>query len=116
MNITFKFVNEKLNHSLILLLKKAKLKFKISAQNLIHYATQDEERIENEIICKIRDKAFPTWQLLSCPAEAAPLYKQYMVSHQIPYEIELCDSEIGFLLPRSYRPHAWKLELERMAS
>jgi len=41
-----------------------------------------------------------------------------MSRHGIPFQEELSNGELWFLLPRKYRPHKWKLdaslEAERM--
>ena len=33
-----------------------------------------------------------------------------MIRHDIPLKEEMSDGELGFLIPRKYRPHAWKLD------
>jgi hypothetical protein len=32
-----------------------------------------------------------------------------MRSHGIPFQEEVTDNEVAFLLPKKVRPHAWKL-------
>ena len=58
----------------------------------------------------IRDKVFPSWQVLTCPKDWIERYRDYMNRHGIPFKEELSDGELWFLIPRKYRPHAWKLD------
>lgn len=56
------------------------------------------------------DRLLGDEQLLSCPVECAPTYRQYMNSKKINYtEHGIVDGSFVFKLPRRYRPHAWKL-------
>jgi hypothetical protein len=52
-------------------------------------------------------------QVLTCPTEWGPSYRDYMDKHKIPYEVLDPDEDEGeawFLLPKKFRPHAWKLK------
>lgn len=106
---SFKFLDEDLNRLLISALKRAKLKHRVAADGLIHYAPGDEEVVENDLIASIRDKVFPSWQILSCPKSSARRYQQYMTSHDIAYREELADNQLCFLISGEQDPHAWKL-------
>jgi hypothetical protein len=109
MKCTFRFLNNPLNKQLISLLKKAKVKHSLDQNDVIHYQPDDEEMIENEFISSVRSKTFSSWQLLSCPQEWVEIYKSYMNRHKIKFAEELIDGRVNFLIPRSVRPHSWKL-------
>ncbi|HVS35551.1 MAG TPA: hypothetical protein VMS17_08215 [Gemmataceae bacterium] len=108
--LSFKFVDDALNQKLIALLKRERLKHRIDPKGAIHYSADDEEVVENDLICSIRDQVFSTWQIISCPSQWAGRYKQYMVQHGVPFVEELIDGQLCFLVPRRYRPHSWKLD------
>jgi hypothetical protein len=108
-NNSFKFLNHNLNQQLIALLKKAKIKHDIGKDGVVHYSSYDEEVVENDFICSIREKVFPSWQVLTCPRDWIECYKKYMSHHGIPFNEELSNGELWFLLPRKYRPGRWKL-------
>jgi hypothetical protein len=109
MDYSFRFLDEKLNHRLIDLLKKSGISFTVDAENAIHYSREAEEFIENEAVARIRRSVFSQWQIISCPSGSAPQYKEYMLQHDVPFVEELIDRRLCFLIPRSYRPHSWKL-------
>lgn len=110
MDLSFKFIDDQLNDALLALLKKAKAKYRVTSENVICYGPEDEDLIENELISQIRDTVFPSWQLVSCPPDSVGAYRHYMLQHEVPFKEELIDNEISFLIPRSYRPHSWRLE------
>lgn len=112
MKYSFRFADDALNEKLIKLLKKKKVPHSVDTRGAIRYSSDNEERIENELIKSVRDTQFPTWQIISCPQHWSDRYQDYMKSHEIPYVIELIDGKTCFLLPRKYRPHAWKLEAD----
>jgi hypothetical protein len=107
---SFKFLDDHLNHLLLALLRKCKIKHRVDRNGVIHFSSEDEEVVENELICSVRDKAFPTWQLLTRPPEWTERYKKYMSNHGIPFCEEQSNGESWFLIPRKYRPHRWKLD------
>ena len=107
---SFRFLDEALNQQLLTLLRKGKIKHEVDKKGLIHYSPEDEELVENDFICSIRDRVFPSWQVLTCPREWITRYKSYMNSRGIPFQEEMSNEELWFLLPRKYRPHQWKLE------
>jgi len=116
---SFKFLDDDLNQRLLALLTKGKIGHRVDKEGVIHYSLDDEEAVENDLICLIRDKVFPSWQVLTCPRDWIVRYEEYMRSHRIPFHEELSNGELWFLLPRKYRPHRWKLDdpvkAERMA-
>jgi hypothetical protein len=116
---SFRFLDDDLNQQLLALLKKGKIKHDLGTDGIIHYSPADEEVVENDLICSIRDKVFPSWQVLTCPRDWIARYKKYMSHRGIPFHEELSNGELWFLLPRKYRPHRWKLDdpmtAERMA-
>jgi len=117
---SFKFLDDELNRQLLALLKKGKIKHHVGNDGIIHYSPDDEEVVEEHFICSIRDRVFPSWQVLTCPRSWTVRYKKYMSHHGIPFREELSNGELWFLLPRKYRPHRWKLDdpmkTERLAT
>jgi hypothetical protein len=109
-NNSFRFLDDDLNRQLIALLRKAKIKHDVGKDGSIHYSPDDEEVVENDFVGSIRDKVFPAWQVLTCPRDWSMLYKKYMKHHGIPFQEELSNGELWFLLPRKYRPHRWQLD------
>jgi hypothetical protein len=116
---SFRFLDDELNRQLLALLKQGEIGHEVGRDGIIRYSPADEEVIENDFICLIRDEVFPSWQLQTCPRSWAVRYRQYMNRHGIPFREELSNGELWFLLPRKYRPHRWKLDepakVERMA-
>jgi hypothetical protein len=106
---SFKFLDDELNQQLIHLLKKGKIKHDVGKDGLIHYSPDDEEVVEDDLICSIRDKVFPSWKVLTCPRDWVARYKEYMSQHRIPFREELSNGDVWFLLPRKYQPLRWKL-------
>jgi len=107
---SFKFMDDNLNQRVLSLFKKAKVKHVVDHDGVIHYSPADEETVGNELLCAIRKKVFPVWQLLSCPTDWTERYKRYMIQHGVPFREELFNDQLGFLLPRKHRPHSWDLE------
>ena len=112
---SFKFVDERLNGRLIALLSKSKVKHRVDKQGVIHYPANAADVVENDLICSIRDEAFPRWQVLTCPPDWIGSYREYMSRHGIVFYEELSDGKLWFLLPRRFRPHQWKLEFPAQA-
>ena len=107
---SFKFVDDELNRKLIRLLTKARAKFRLDRDGVVHYSPNDEDLIGNGVICAVRDQFFRTWQIVTCPPEWIGSYKDYMEEHDVPFTEELSDGERWFLVPGNYRPHSWKLK------
>jgi len=106
---SFRFRDDRLNREFLTLLRKRGVKHRVARDGVIHYAADDEDVVDNDVICQIRDGVFPEWQVLTCPRDWIPRYTDYMQDHGIPFSEELSDGELWFLLPRRHRPHAWKL-------
>jgi hypothetical protein len=81
----------------------------VDREGVVHYFPDDAETVENELLRTVRDSVFPSWQIISCPEDWANRYKVYMRQHAIPFEEEVIDHQLCFLIPRKYRPHTWKL-------
>jgi hypothetical protein len=107
---SFRFVDDELNERLIQLLKKSHVSHRVDADRVIHYSSDDEDVIGNDLICSIRDRLFRSWQIVSCPPEWTDSYRQYMAQHEIPFVEETSGDDRRFLIPSRYRPHSWKLE------
>src|SRR5436190_17369824 len=111
MNTTysFRFLDERLNRLLIVLLEKQGIRHSVSKDGVILYSPGDAEIVENELIKSIRDQVFSPWQIISCPKNWTRRYRRYMTIHEVPFVEELIDNQLCFLIPRTYRPHSWKL-------
>jgi hypothetical protein len=114
--LSFRFAEDDLNRRLIARLRKNRIRHSVEENGVIHYSREDEEAVENDLICSIRNRVFPSWQVLSCPKEWTQQYRQYMTHHDIPFTEELVDGQLWFLLPRKYRPHRWKLADEAVTA
>ncbi len=106
---SFRFSDEKLNRRLISLLQRHGVRHSVGKNGAVRYAPEDTELVENELIASIRDKVFSSWQIISCPKDCAEHYRNYITKHGVPYVEELIDDQLCFLIPRTYRPHSWKL-------
>lgn len=106
---TFRFVDEELNGKLLTLLEKAAVEHTVDNNGVVHYSIADEDRIGNELICSIRDRQFPSWQIVDCPPEWVDSYKEYMRQRDICFVEELTDGRVSFLISDHYRPGSWKL-------
>jgi hypothetical protein len=107
----FRFVDNRLNKELIaLLMREAKGKFRMDSDGFVRYSHSHEDVIGNELICTIRSKVFPEWQVISFPAEWKDSYERYMTRHGIPFQGEIRDGSLRFFIPLVYRPHLWKLD------
>ncbi|HQU42414.1 MAG TPA: hypothetical protein PK867_06355 [Pirellulales bacterium] len=107
---SFKFVDDELNRQLLALLKESNLRHSVAPDGTIRYLSKDEEVVGTELISAVRDRQFPSWQILSCPNDWLERYRAYMKEHQVPFTEEVMDGELCFLLPSRYRPHSWRLE------
>ena len=113
---SFKFLQGSRNNRFIANLKKAKIRHTVDNRGNVHYAAEDEEVVEDNIISSIRSEVFSSWQILCCPKDWARAYRDYMTARHIPFAEELIDNQPCFLIPRKYRPHSWKLkDLTRQA-
>lgn len=109
MDRTFRFVDDGLQRKFVEMLAQSGLAHRIDRDGVIHFSPDDEDVIENDLICSIRDAVFPSWQVLTCPPDWVGRYHDYMTEHSVPFQEEVADGERWFLLPRKYRPHSWKL-------
>ena|SRR6266487_5362429 len=109
-NYTFKFLDHDLNRRLHILLQKHKIDHFVDKDGAVHYSSNDAEIVDNDFVCPIRDRVFPAWQILTCPTDWIAQYKEYMGNHSVPFEEELSNGVLWFLIPRKYRPHSWKLD------
>jgi hypothetical protein len=108
--LSFRLLDDSLNRALLSLLKKAKIDYSLDEDGSIHYSAVVNDVVENDLICSIRDQVFPSWQVLTCPNDWVERYRDFMINRGIPFKEELSDGEFWFLIPRKYRPHAWKLD------
>jgi hypothetical protein len=116
---SFKFADKQLQNQLLALLNEAHVKHRIGKNGVVYFSSDDEEVVENDLICSLRDQVFPTWQVLTCPGDWVERYRCYMSRHQIPFSEELSNNQLWFLIPRKYRPQMWKMDdaqTEKLAS
>lgn len=106
---SFRFLDDDLNQRLLALVRKSDVPHRIDKHGTLHYTEREEEFLENDLICVVRDQVFASWQILSCPKDWTDRYRAYMIKHVIPFREELIDDEVRFLLPRNVRPLSWKL-------
>jgi len=106
---SFRFLDESLNQQLLRLVEKASIPHRVGRDDVIHFAAEEEERIENHVISQLRGSVFLEWQVLSCPPDWVEKNREHMEENDIPYREELIDDQLAFLRPKSVRPHAWKL-------
>jgi len=107
---TFRFNDEALNRKLVGLLMKHRIAYSVDGSGTIRYSAESEEVVENQLISKVRDGVFPSWQIVTCPKDWVQRYKDYMIQHGVPFREEMTDNELWFLIPRRYRPHKWVFE------
>jgi hypothetical protein len=108
-NCSFKFLDNRLNRQLVDLLKKSKIDHSIDENGVIHYSSDVQEVVENDLIGSVRSKVFRPWQVLTFPNDWSRRYLEYMRRRCIPFREELSNGELWLLLPRKYRPQTWKL-------
>lgn len=109
-NYSVRFADDCLNRRLIALLEESHVAHTVAEDGTIHYSASDEQVVGNELIQGIRRGEFASWQILCCPSDWVERYKTYMVERQIPFQEEIMDGEVQFLISRRYRPHSWQLE------
>jgi hypothetical protein len=107
--ISFRFADDKLQKELVVSIGELRRPFRLGKDATVYYPRKAEADFENELICPIRDKVFRNWQLLFCPQSAVNAYRTYMRRRGIPYQEEITNDEVAFLLPKTVRPHAWKV-------
>jgi hypothetical protein len=107
---SFKFLDPDVNGTFIRLLKKARIDHRVEDSGLVHYASDEHDQVDNDVISAVRNSVFPSWQLVFCPPEWTECYRSYMVRHRVPFVEELSNDEVCFLIPRRHRPHAWKMD------
>ena len=107
---SFQYSDDALNRELIGLLKRAGIDHSLDEDGVIRYSSDEHEFVENELINAIRDRVFPSWQVLTCPEDWIARYRNYMNRRQIPFREEWNDGSLWFLIPRKYRPNSWKLD------
>jgi hypothetical protein len=109
-SVAFSFLDVDLNRRLIAIAEKSDIAHSVDPTGALRFRVEDEAAVENNIIGAVRKHAFRSWQVLSCPPESLPLYRDYMKRRSIPFVEESMDGEVSFLLSGRYRPHSWKLE------
>jgi hypothetical protein len=108
MSLAFRFQDHERNGMLAELLERAGIKHVVDHDGTIRFSADNEVQVEERIIA-LRNDIFPKWQVISCPASSLRLYRGYMQEHDIPFEEEVTDGAVGFLVPRNYRPHTWRI-------
>jgi hypothetical protein len=103
MPCSFKFLRNDLQQQLLRLFRASGIKHVIDQNAIVHYSSEDEDVVENHLIKSIRDKIYPSWQVLSVPQDWATRYRNYMKSHQISFEEELVNGDGCFLIHQRLR-------------
>lgn len=109
---SFRFVDQDLNRQLLTLLNESKVPHTLDAEGTIMYSAKYEDVVGSELIPRVRDRQFASWQVLSCPSDWLDRYKLYMNRNHVPFKEEIVDGEVSFLIPGNYRPHSWQLDHE----
>jgi hypothetical protein len=104
----FRFLNDRLNSLFIQLLLGSGLRVSVDDNGVVYFDHANEEAVE-DILAKIRDSRFDSWQVLSCPSDWVNKYRQEMKRRKVPFIEELNDGQVEFLLPQNYEPHDWKI-------
>jgi hypothetical protein len=104
---SFQFLNPVHNRRLLRLLRESRIPYRVDDEGTVRYAPEDAEAVGNDVISSVRDRIFATWQVLSFPADWTERYRHYLEKNRIPYEEELANGELRFLIPGNYRPHSW---------
>lgn len=106
---SFRFVDERLNRQFVARMKQSRLQFVVDDDGTVYYSSEDEARVEKDVLSPIRTEVFSSWQILSCPENWAESYVSYMRKHRVPFRQELINHELCFLIPGELRPHSWRL-------
>src|SRR4051794_34915749 len=96
---TFQFLNPVHNHRLVALLRESRIPHQVDEDGRVRYAPEHAEAVGNDVISSVRDAIFPSWQVLSFPADWTERYRQYLHENQIPYEPERANGQLRFLIP-----------------
>lgn len=105
---SFRFLNNKaLNRKLLLRTKAAHIAHEV-ARDTVYYSPDDEENFGSLVLAGLRSGVFSPWQVLSCPEDWVEKYRAYMRQRKIPYQEEMSNAELCFLIPGQYRPNFWK--------
>jgi hypothetical protein len=108
--LSFRFSDDQLQKRLVTLLEReGSIPYRLGKDDTLFFSEQDEERMENEFINRIRDSVFADWKLLFSPNDYISVYRAYMSSHNVPFKEELFHDKVTFLMPRTYRPSSWRI-------
>lgn len=110
---SFRFLDDELNEKLVARIQSSAIPHQVDPDGTIRYSTEDEQRVDESVIRAIREEVFPRWQVLTCPPDAAPSYRRYMEHNRLPFEEEVIDGAVSFLIPLDVDPHRWKLGVEQ---
>jgi hypothetical protein len=95
------------------LVRASGVPYAIEAGGTLLYASADENVIENELICSIRDRVFPEWKVFTLEGDemsrpqTTARYRAYMKQHGIPFVEEVVDGFIWFLIPQDQDSFEW---------
>jgi hypothetical protein len=104
----FRFENDRLNDRLINLIGKAKIPYAVDKERFLHYRSDDEESFE-DILARIRNSVFRSWQVLSSSETWTNRYRAEMDRRGVDYQEEWTNGSVDFLISQEHKPHAWKL-------
>lgn len=105
----FRFASDGLNNRLIRLLSKANIPYAVDGDRYVYYLSDDEGCFE-EVLARVRNAVFPSWQVLSSPRAWTDRYRAEMGRRGVQFQEEWANGSVDFLISREHRPHAWKLD------
>lgn len=116
---SFRFVDARLQGDLLALVRASAAPHAVEADGTLRYAAADEELVENELICSVRNQVFPDWKVFTLEGDETPRprttarYRAHMAEHGIPFVEELADEFAWFLIPDEHDSFAWDVQDER---
>lgn len=107
---SFRFADENLNRLLLVRMKQARIDHRVEKET-VYYSAEDEEKFE-DVLTPIRSEGLGPWQVLSCPPDMVDRYRRAMEQREVPYEEEINNGNVEFLIPLARRPHSWKFDAQ----
>ena len=105
---SFRFERDVLNRRLISLLSASDIPYVVGADGRAHFQSDDDARFER-VLNEVRSGVFPSWQVLSFPAEWEGRYRNALAERAVNFEEECNDGATEFLLPADATPLEWAI-------
>ena len=115
MNRSFRFVDECLQDDLLALVRASGVPHAIEPDGTLLYASADEEVIENDLICSIRDRVFSEWGVFTLEGDetrrprTTARYRAHMLEQEIPFVEEIADRFVWFLVRHDQDSFEWTI-------